>query len=307
MGGTADLAFPLVPRWRPVGSAFGRLRAARRGVGSSVASTRAYRPGDDPGLIDWKLSARISSIRGDAEFIIREDFADEAPRAVMLADHAPSMSLYPDDLPWLSKPAALRSVWRCVAAAAVHELGLAGYLDTASGDGWFAPRPGASLDEIDDRQGTAQFDAPEEGLEPAFEKLTRHRRSLPPGTFLFVCSDFLQPPPPETWLRALGMRWDLVPVVVQDPLWEQSFPAVDGLVVPFADPATGRISRVRISRVEAERLRERHEARLERLLAEFSSLGVDYVVIGDPDPLTVVRAFGDWAEARVAYRRGEWR
>ncbi len=27
----AELSFPLVPRWRPVGSAFGRLRAARRG------------------------------------------------------------------------------------------------------------------------------------------------------------------------------------------------------------------------------------------------------------------------------------
>src|SRR4051812_18128785 len=55
----AELAFPLVPRWRPVGSAFGRLRAARRGIGSSVASTRPYRPGDDLGMIDWKLSARL--------------------------------------------------------------------------------------------------------------------------------------------------------------------------------------------------------------------------------------------------------
>ena len=59
-------------------------------------------------MIDWKLSARLSSIRGDAEFLVREDFADEAPRAVFVGDRAPSMSLYPDDLPWLSKPAALR-------------------------------------------------------------------------------------------------------------------------------------------------------------------------------------------------------
>ena len=65
----AELTFPLVPRRRPVGSAFGRLRAARRGIGSSVATTRPYRPGDDPGAIDWKLSARLSSIRGDTAFI----------------------------------------------------------------------------------------------------------------------------------------------------------------------------------------------------------------------------------------------
>jgi uncharacterized protein (DUF58 family) len=303
----AELSFPLVPRWRPVGSAFGRLRAARRGIGSSVASTRSYRPGDDPGLIDWKLSARLSSIRGTAEFIVREDFADEAPRAVVVADYAPSMSLYPADLPWLSKPAALRSIWQAVAAASLQELGLAGYLDTASGFGWFAPRPPATLVEIDARQASAAFDAEPAGLESAFEHLARSRRSLPAGTFVFVCSDFIAPPQPTTWLRAVGLRWDVVPVVVQDPVWEQSFPPVGGLVVPFADPATGRVRRVRITRNKAHRLRDLHEARLAGLLAEFASLGLDHVVIGESQPSAVVRAFTDWAEARVAYRRGEWR
>ena len=303
----AELSFPLVPRWRPVGSAFGRLRAARRGIGSSVASTREYRPGDDPGMIDWKLSARLSSIRGNAEFIVREDFADEAPRAVMVADRAPTMSLYPDELPWLSKPAALRSIWQAVAAASVQELGLAGYFDTASGHSWFAPRPAAAFIEIDERQDAAAFDAEPSGLEAAFEHLTRSRRSLPAGTFVFVCSDFLTPPSPTTWLRALGLRWDLVPVVVQDPLWEQSFPAVDGLVIPFADPATGRVRRVRITRKDARRLRERNESRLAGLLADFESLGLDHVLVGESDPAAIVRVFTDWAEARIAYRRGAWR
>jgi hypothetical protein len=303
----AELSFPLVPRWRPVGSAFGRLRAARRGIGSSVASTRDYRAGDDPGMIDWKLSARLSSIRGRAEFIVREDFADEAPRAVVVADHARSMSLYPDEWPWLSKPAALRSIWRVVSAAATHELGLAGYLDTAPGHGWFAPRPPAAFDEIDARQEAASFEGEPSGLEAALEHLTRNRRSLPAGSFVFVCSDFLRPPSAAAWLRALGHRLDLVPVVVQDPRWEQSFPPVDGLVVPFADPETGRVRRVRITKGEASRLRELHEARLAGLLAEFDSVGLDHVVVGDPDPTAVVAGFTDWAEARVAYRRGEWR
>jgi len=302
----AELTFPLVPRWRPVGSVFGRLRAARRGIGSSVASTRDYRPGDDPGLIDWKLSARLSSIRGTPEFVIREDFADEAPRTVVVADHAPSMSLYPDDFPWLSKPQALRSIWHSVAAASVRELGIAGYLDTAGGHGWFPPRPAATFDEIDTRQGAARFDGEPTGLEHAFELMTRARRSLPAGTFVFVCSDFLAPPSPETWLRALGLRWDIVPVVVQDPLWEQSFPPIGGLVVPFADPVTGRIRRVRVTRRDAERLRQRHEQRLATILEEFRSLNLDHVVIADPDPVAVVRAFREWADARIAYRRGGW-
>ena len=303
----AELTFPLVPRWRPVGSVFGRLRAARRGIGSSVATTRSYVPGDDPGMIDWKLSARVSSIRGSAEFIVREDFADEAPRAVVIADRAPSMGLYPDDLPWLSKPDALRAVWQAVAAASAQELGLAGYLDTAQGDGWFTPRPRARFAEIDARTHAAAFEADPGGLEAAFEHLRRSRRSLPAGTFVFVCSDFLAPPSATTWLRALGVRWDPIPVVVQDPVWEQSFPPVEGLVVPFADPVTGRLKQVRISAKEARRLRELHEGRLAELLAEFRSLGLDYVVVGDSDPVAVCRAFVDWAEARIAYLRGAWR
>jgi uncharacterized protein (DUF58 family) len=303
----AELTFPLVPRWRPVGSMFGRLRAARRGIGSSVASTREYRPGDDPGLIDWKLSARLSSIRGTPEFVVREDFADEAPRTVVVADHAPSMCLYPDDFPWLSKPYALRSIWGAVSSTSVRELGLAGYLDTAQAPGWFPPRPAATFDEVETRQAAAPFDGGPGGLEHAFEFLARGRRSLPAGTFVFVCSDFLSPPSPEAWLRMLGLRWDVVPVVVQDPVWEQSFPPIGGLVVPFADPATGRIRRVRVTRRDAQRLRELHEQRFAALVAEFRSLGLDHVVVADPDPVPVVRAFTDWAEARIAYRRGGWR
>lgn len=303
----AELSFPLVPRWRPVGSAFGRLRATRRGLGSSVAGTRLYRPGDDPGMIDWKLSARVSSVRGEAEFLVREDYADEAPRAIVVADRRPSMSLFPDDLPWLSKPRALRTIWAAVVVAAVRELGFAGYLDTAPGGGWFPPRSVSAHVEIDERQRSAGFDAPQGGLEEALGRLVHGRRAVPPGSFVFVCSDFLDPPSAEAWLRGLGHRWDVVPVVVQDPVWEQSFPPVGGFVVPFADPETGRVVKVRVSRAEARRRREANEARFDSLLADFSSLGLDHVLIGDASPGAVLEAFTAWSEARLALRRGEWR
>ncbi len=302
----AELSFPLVPRWRPVGAAFGRLRATRRGIGSSIAATRPYRPGDDPNRIDWKLSARLSSIRGETEFIVREDFADEAPRAVVVGDRAPSMSLYPDELPWLNKPRALSAIWQAVATASIRELGLAGYLDTASGERWLPPRSASAFADVGDRQATASFDGPADGIQRAFEQLAQSRRSLPPGTFVFVCSDFVHPPGPEAWLRLLGLRLDLVPVVVQDRTWEQSFPLVDRLVVPFADPATGRLIRARLSRKEARAQRTAHEMRLESLTADFRSLGLDHIVIGDAAPAAVLDAFTGWAEARLAHRRGGW-
>jgi uncharacterized protein (DUF58 family) len=303
----AELTFPLVPRRRPVGSAFGRLRAARRGIGSSVATTRPYRPGDDPGAIDWKLSARLSSIRGETAFIVREDFADEAPRALVVIDRSPSMALFPDDLPWLSKPRALELVWAAVSTAAVRELGLAGYLDTASGEGWFPPRSTAAFNDVAARQDSAGWTGDPDGLEQAFARLARSRRSLPPGTFVFVCSDFARPPRPESWLRALGFRWDLVPVVVQDPVWEQSFPPIGGIPIPFAEPDGRRMRKMRLSRKEAEGRRQSNESRLAELLVDFRSLGLDPIVIGDATPHAVVSAFTDWAEARLAHRRGEWR
>ena len=49
------------------------------------------------------------------------------------------------------------------------------------------------------------------------------------------------------------------------------------------------------------------KARHDGLLNEFHSLGLDCVVIGDSTPRTIQRAFSDWAEARIANRRGEWR
>src|SRR5207247_6348922 len=106
-----------------------------------------------------------------------------------------------------------------------------------------------------------EFKAPEENLTRALEHLGRLRGGLPPGSFVFVLSDFLVAPPPAVWTAVLERRWDVVPVVVQDPTWETSFPAVGGGVVPLADAATGRPLRVRLPRLEGHGRRRRHGRR----------------------------------------------
>ena len=88
MSGPTELTFPLVPRRRLIGLAFGLVQSARRGTGSDVASSRPYQPGDDVDTIDWAASARLSSARGTDEFIVREHFADvltDALRAARVA------------------------------------------------------------------------------------------------------------------------------------------------------------------------------------------------------------------------------
>lgn len=291
-----------MPRWRPAGSPFGRLRASRRGLGSSVAGSRPYRPGDNLATIDWKASARLSSVRAEPEFLVREHFADEAPRVVMVADRRPSMSLYPG--PWLSKPEALATIWRLVSSTALHELGLVGYL--AAGDPvWVPPSAGEHLAQVG-RHLAGTSSAPQGTLDDAFEHLVVIRRSLPAGTFVFVCSDFLAPPDPAWWKRALAYRWDVVPVIVQDPVWEQSFPLVERVVVPFADPVSGRVRLVRLRRGEAEERRRANEARLARLRRELRELGLEPVVVGSAAEPDVLEVLTDWGETRLAIRRGEW-
>jgi len=95
----ARLTFPLVPRRRVIGLSFGTMRSLRRGTGTDVAGSRPYRPGDDMDAIDWAASARISTARGSDEFIVRERFAEESPKVVIVCDRRPEMSYFSPSLP----------------------------------------------------------------------------------------------------------------------------------------------------------------------------------------------------------------
>src|SRR5439155_27274696 len=106
--------------------------------------------------------------------------------------------------------------------------------------------------------------------------------------------------------RALAYRWDVVPVIVQDPVWEQSFPRVERLVVPFADAEGGRLRHVRLRRGEAEAHRLANERRFDSLRTELRQLGLEPVVIGSAAEADVLGALTDWGETRLAVRRGEW-
>jgi len=68
-------------------------------MGSDVAGSRPYRPGDDVDAIDWASSAKLSAARGQDEFIVRERYADEAPYVVCVLDRRPSMAHMAAPLP----------------------------------------------------------------------------------------------------------------------------------------------------------------------------------------------------------------
>ena len=306
---------PLYPRRRLVGSAFGGYRSIRRGEGSDVAGSRPYQPGDHFHTIDWKGSARLSSARGTDEFIVRERFSEEMPRVVLICDRRPQMALFPAELPWLHKPEAVEHAADLLVASALNQRGLVGYLDYASHDGenepgapcWHPPRAQANVwagDLVEHTRAllAGGFDAPPDNLDRALRFLAVVEGAVPTGSFVFVFSDFIVRPPHEAWAAAVGRGWDVVPVVIQDPLWEQSFPPLQSSVVPVVDAERQRLLFVHLTAREVEALRVANEQRLGELLAELTQFGLDPVVLSASTRAEVQLTLLAWAEQRFAQR-----
>jgi uncharacterized protein (DUF58 family) len=285
--------FPLVPRRRFLGVQFGRRRSSRRGVGDEVAGTRPYRPGDLIAHIHWAASARLSEARGTDEFVVREFFAEQAPRVALVHDRRPGMAIHSPPSPWLDKRAAAETAGRLIEASAAAEQGEVVSIDGALRHPVQRRRGGRRREQAD-----AAYDAPETTLTVALDALVRDSGVLPTGSFVFVVSDFLVPVPARLWLRLRALRWDVVPVIVQDPVWEQTFPQVGGVVLPIADPASGQLQDVLVTAREARERAAANEARLEELRARFRRLGFDPVLLGTSDPREIGEQFRAWADRR---------
>lgn len=268
------LTFSLLSRRRVAGVSFGASRSRTRGGGHDLAGARPYLPGDDVRRIDWRASARHSSATGHDAFVVREHFTEEATRVVIVIDRSPSMALFPPELPWLVKPRALEEACAMIVGSAM--------------------RAGCLV-----RERYIPYDAGDDvTLADALDELVERERGLGAGTFVFLFSDFLQFPPVAVWQRAFATGWDLVPVVVQDPVWEQSFPEVSGAVLPLVSPETGRLTHVSLTRAEVRARRDEHESRLAGILCRLEALGLDWVLVSSHERGRVLEAFLDWSNGR---------
>jgi hypothetical protein len=210
------------------------------------------------------------------------------------------MSVRASQLRPLDKPLALHAAVELIAQSAIAARSLTGYLDYAEGEPfWRPPRT-----EHRAEPGTLErgFAAPDGNVSAGLEFLGEHRRDLPTQAFVFVLSDFIVPPDVPTWQRALEHRWELVPVVIQDPVWERTFPDVGGVTIPYADPATGSVVPVRLTVKEAARRREENEERWNCLVRDFRSLGTEPVAVTSHDLGGVLDSFLRWADLRQMWR-----
>jgi uncharacterized protein (DUF58 family) len=293
----APRPFPLVPRRRFLGVQFGRRRTSRRGDGDEIAGTRPYQPGDLTAHIHWAASARLSEARGTDEFVVREFFAEQAPRVALVADRRPGMAIHPSPTPWLDKRRAAENAERLIASSAGAERGEIAYSDgTTRGATWLRG-PGGLVTALD-RRLQGGYECGPTAFRRALEALVRDATTLPSGSFVFVVSDFLDPVPTRVWARLRALRWDVTPVVVQDPTWEQSFPDIGGVAVSLADPVTGREEDVWFTPRGARERAAANEARFAGTLALFGRLGFDPVLVDSSDPVEIAQRFERWAERR---------
>lgn len=268
-----------------------------------MAGTRPYVPGDPVATIDWFASARLSAARGGDEFVVRETYAEEAPRVLLVVDRRPSMALYGPELPWLSKPAAVAAAADAIARAALRARAELGHAEAVGGESRVRPPGAVAPRHVLERVRRGAYDAAAGSLAHTLAALLNRRAELPQGTFVFILSDFLDGLPAALLARLRSALWDIVPVVIQDQTWEQSFPEIPGVLVPYAPPEGGKVALVRLSATEIAARREENRLRLETLLRRFRSHLFDPVVLGTAEPTAVDAAFLRWAELR-RLRRG---
>ncbi len=129
-------------------------------------------------------------------------------------------------------------------------------------------------------------------------------------------------PSNELWLAAVEHRWDIVPVVIQDPTWEQSFPDVSGIVVPLAR-STDRSADAGSAPREGGRAAKgaQRKRACGRVLETFRLLDIDPVVVSSSDRSEILSTFLVWSDLRrtqarnrgltrwddVDFRRSAWR
>jgi hypothetical protein len=197
----------------------------------------------------------------------------------------------------------MRQAAGLIAEATLAARGFFGYLDLGGDEAEWVPP--VTHHELPAAALGGSFGAPEDNLERGLDYLAQQQPPLPSGAFVFVLSDFLMPFAEETWISALERRWDIVPVVIQDPVWERSFPDVGGVVLPLHDHTTGRFVSVRLTARETAWRREENEARAEELLARFRMLDLGPVLVTTSDRGDIFQAFLEWADERIV-SRGHW-
>jgi uncharacterized protein (DUF58 family) len=260
----------------------GEHRTAALGMGTELAQSREWEPGDDVRLIDWNATARSNEVQ------VRVDVAERALTSWVLLDVSPSMRFGTAD----------RRKWDVAEGVAVATGHLASRRGNRIGIATFG---GAKSLLLRPRQGRVGLLAVLLAVrrEPETERvgptsvgsaLTQVARVARQRSLVVIVSDFRGPRDLRSPLLHVASRHAVVAVEIRDPR-EQALPNVGHIWL--VDPETGRKLHVDTGR---RRVRERFaeaaaedRASLER---ELASLGVPHLALSTE---------GDWLRPFAAF------
>jgi len=250
----------------------GQYHSVFKGQGMSFDEVREYQPGDDVRMIDWNVSARMSSL-----FV--KKFVEERELTVMLSVDVSGSQAFGTRVQRKSELAAELAALLAFSAIENNDrVGLVLFSDRV--ERFVPPKKGRThvlslVMEILDFKAEGQGTSVAAGLE-YLSKVTK-RRSV-----AFLISDFLDAR--VRWEKALKItnrKHDLIPVVISDPA-EDALPPDCGLLW-MEDPETGAVvpvdtgdAGVRASwERQAGRDREDREELFRRLRIDFVNLRTD--------------------------------
>ena len=191
---------------------------------------------------------------------MREHYADEAPRVVVLCDRRPSMSVFAEGWPWLVKPDAIRHAVTLIGSSATAARGLLGYFDEAEGDAyWHPPRSSHVFGSTGARAARSERRRTRCGAAFATSPSTSATSRQEPSSS--SCRTSSSHPRETSGSAPSNGASRSSRSIVQDPIWEQSFPDVSGVVVPYVEPDGSSVSLAALTEREARELRETNERR----------------------------------------------
>lgn len=221
-------ALALRPRVAVAGGALGQHLSRNRGTGLEFAQYRAYKPGDEPRRIDWKLFARSD------RYFVRESERDSQLAVWVLVDASASMAQADGARPDWRKLDAAAALAACVFEVALRQGDRFG-LAVLSGDGVQIVPDGAGPRQRDrccialDRLRPTGSVPGEAATRSVWEK-------IPAGALVIALSDFFDGGLVELLLKLAATRRECyaVQLIGAD---ERDFPFRAGH--RFRDPESG--------------------------------------------------------------------
>ena len=156
------------------------------------------------------------------------------------------------------------------------------------------------------RTSTDDFDAPEDNVARALAFLGTVQSAVPIGSFVFVVSDFIAPPPHELWAQRGRPRLGRRPRDRPGPDLGAELSADRRRARRRSVTRTATIARhVRLSRQRGRGTSQaQRDAPRRRCCATSCRLGLDPILVGEAEPERVHAALLEWANVRLVSRPG---